>query len=118
MSNLIKDNKCNETYVPFTTEGDNAYIVEFDPSKTFKETLLECEEGITVGYIMGITDTSNYPTTVPVVTQSTNTAVMFVVNTGKAIFTVFEYDGDMWYNNYYTGMGGDVFSGWKKITVS
>lgn len=118
MSNLIKDNRCNETYVPFTTEGDNCYSVVFDASKTLLDTIGECEDGITTGYIMGISDTTQYPTTVPIVTHSTDTAVMCVINSGKAILIIFEYEGEMWFNNYYSNQGGAQFSGWKKITTT
>lgn len=114
--NLVKDNRCFSPYEE--PSGANAYDVTYNASNTLLQTIADCHSGITIGSIMGISDTTQYPVTVPVAQQSTESAVMTISKSNRATTVIFEYDGDMWFNHYYSNTGGAQLSGWKKVNTA
>lgn len=113
MSNTVKDNKCFDPYVPFTTEGDNAYIKSSGVSDNLTNIIDDAELGITIYHIMGVGTDKDYPVNS---TAGTNQPWIHVSITkyddDDAVVNI-EYDGTTYYASWDGALGS-----WHTVTAT
>ena len=114
-NNVVKDNKC---FLPLEN-AVNAFVDnDIDINTPLPSIFTGAKNGITMYNIVGTSDTSIYPVVVPVVSQSSNAAVVTLVKvTGVGIF-IFEYEGDVYISHAYSRIGGVTVDGWFKVTTT
>ena len=114
-NNVVKDNKC---FLPLEN-AVNAFVDDdIDKNTPLSTVFNDAKTGITMYNIVGTSDTSIYPVVVPVVSQSSNGAVVTLVKvTGAGVF-IFEYDGDVYISHAYSRIGGVTVDGWYKVTTT
>ena len=96
----------------------NAFIGDVNPTTALATVFSTSNIGVTMYKMIGNSDTSIYPVVVIPGTQSSDGAVVTLVNVGGAGMFIFEYDGEIYINHVYNSSGGVQVIGWYQVTTT